>query len=145
MTGFTAVTATGNIFTNTTGNTLGSNTSFTPPYSIVTLAASGCCGRCFIQCGCNFSRKYLRLVLIKNNYALVRKICHKAAFFYFKQLPIFDLIIKRKIFIRKFSKVFIIMNAILLSINLRQSYAVLFFREYNSSARNIFTCSRTIF
>ena len=40
MTGFTAVTAVGNIFTNTTGNTAGSNTAFTPPYSIPTLAAS---------------------------------------------------------------------------------------------------------
>ncbi|AWG26215.1 pectate lyase family protein [Flavobacterium kingsejongi] len=40
LTGYTAVTATGNVFTNTTGNTAGSNTAFTPPYSIVTLAAS---------------------------------------------------------------------------------------------------------
>ena len=40
MTGYTAVTAVGNVFTNTTGNTAGSNTAFTPPYSIVTLAAS---------------------------------------------------------------------------------------------------------
>jgi pectate lyase len=40
MTGFTAVTTVGNIFTNTTGNTAGKNTAFTPPYSIVTLAAS---------------------------------------------------------------------------------------------------------
>lgn len=40
MTGYTAVTATGNVFTNTTGNTAGSNTAFTPPYTIVTLAAS---------------------------------------------------------------------------------------------------------
>lgn len=40
MTGFTAVTSKGNIFTNTTGNTTGSGTAFTPPYSIVTLDAS---------------------------------------------------------------------------------------------------------
>ncbi|MFH6957717.1 polysaccharide lyase family 1 protein [Flavobacterium aquidurense] len=40
MTGYTAVTAVGNVFTSTTGNTAGSNTAFTPPYSIVTLAAS---------------------------------------------------------------------------------------------------------
>lgn len=40
MTGYTAVTATGNVFTNTTGNTAGSGTAFTPPYSIVTLAVS---------------------------------------------------------------------------------------------------------
>jgi pectate lyase len=40
MTGYTAVTAVGNVFTNTSGNTAGSNTAFTPPYSIVTLAAS---------------------------------------------------------------------------------------------------------
>jgi pectate lyase len=40
MTGYTAVTAVGNVFTNVTGNTAGSNTAFTPPYSIVTLAAS---------------------------------------------------------------------------------------------------------
>ncbi|MCI9843531.1 polysaccharide lyase family 1 protein [Flavobacterium pectinovorum] len=40
MAGYTAVTAVGNIFTNTTGNTAGSNTAFTPPYSIVTLDAS---------------------------------------------------------------------------------------------------------
>jgi pectate lyase len=40
MTGYTAVTAVGNVFTNTSGNTAGSKTAFTPPYSIVTLAAS---------------------------------------------------------------------------------------------------------
>jgi pectate lyase len=40
MTGYTAVTATGNIFTSTTGNQAGANTAFTPPYSIVTLAAT---------------------------------------------------------------------------------------------------------
>lgn len=41
MTGLTAVTVTsGNVFTNTTGNIAGKNTSFTPPYSIPTLAAS---------------------------------------------------------------------------------------------------------
>ncbi|MBF4505654.1 pectate lyase [Flavobacterium sp. JLP] len=40
MTGYTAVTAVGNLFTNTSGNQLGSNTAFTPPYTIVTLAAS---------------------------------------------------------------------------------------------------------
>jgi pectate lyase len=40
MTGYTAVTAVGNVFTNVSGNTTGSNTAFTPPYSIVTLAAS---------------------------------------------------------------------------------------------------------
>ena len=40
MTGYTAVTAVGNIFTNTSGNQAGSNTAFTPPYSIITLAAS---------------------------------------------------------------------------------------------------------
>nr|WP_315223402.1 pectate lyase-like adhesive domain-containing protein [uncultured Flavobacterium sp.] len=40
MTGFTAVTAVGNVFTNTSGNTAGSKTAFTPPYTIVTLAAS---------------------------------------------------------------------------------------------------------
>jgi pectate lyase len=40
MTGYTAVTAVGNVFTNTSGNTAGSKTAFTPPYTIVTLAAS---------------------------------------------------------------------------------------------------------
>jgi pectate lyase len=40
MTGYTAVTAVDNIFTSTSGNTAGSKTAFTPPYSIVTLAAS---------------------------------------------------------------------------------------------------------
>lgn len=40
MTGYTAVTAVGNSFVNTTGNTAGSNTAFTPPYSILTLATS---------------------------------------------------------------------------------------------------------
>ncbi|MBF4519069.1 pectate lyase [Flavobacterium sp. ANB] len=40
MTGYTAVTATDNVFANTTGNQLGSNTAFTPPYTIVKLAAS---------------------------------------------------------------------------------------------------------
>jgi pectate lyase len=41
MTGLTAVTVTsGNVFTNTTGNIAGKNTSFTPPYAIPTLAAS---------------------------------------------------------------------------------------------------------
>lgn len=37
MSGFTAVTATDNVFTNTTGNQAGSGTAFTPPYSIVKL------------------------------------------------------------------------------------------------------------
>jgi pectate lyase len=40
MTGFTAVTAVDNVFANTTGNQLGSKTAFTPPYTIVKLAAS---------------------------------------------------------------------------------------------------------
>ncbi len=40
MSGFTAVTQTGSIFTNVTGNTAGSGTSFTPAYSINKLAAS---------------------------------------------------------------------------------------------------------
>ncbi|MBK0369066.1 pectate lyase family protein [Flavobacterium agrisoli] len=40
LSGYTAVTATGNIFTSTSGNTAGKNTAFKPPYSIVTLAAS---------------------------------------------------------------------------------------------------------
>ena len=40
MTGFTAVTAVDNLFPGATGNQLGKNTAFTPPYSIVTLAAS---------------------------------------------------------------------------------------------------------
>ncbi len=37
---FTAVTAKNNIFTNTTGGTTGSGTSFTPPYSLTIAAAS---------------------------------------------------------------------------------------------------------
>lgn len=37
MTGYTAVTAVDNVFTNTTGNQAGSKTAFTPPYSIVKL------------------------------------------------------------------------------------------------------------
>ncbi|MBO9699967.1 MAG: T9SS type A sorting domain-containing protein [Sporocytophaga sp.] len=37
---FTAVTARNNIFTNTSGNTAGKNTSFTPPYSLTIAAAS---------------------------------------------------------------------------------------------------------
>lgn len=37
MSGFTAVTQTGSTFTNVTGNTAGSGTAFTPPYSIVKL------------------------------------------------------------------------------------------------------------
>jgi pectate lyase len=41
MTGLTAITVeNNNIFTNITGNKAGSGTAFTPPYSIVTLAAS---------------------------------------------------------------------------------------------------------
>ena len=40
MTGYTAVTAVDNIFTNTTGNQAGSKTAFTPPYTIVKLAAT---------------------------------------------------------------------------------------------------------
>jgi len=40
MTGYTAVTAVDNIFTNTSGNQAGSKTAFTPPYTIVKLAAS---------------------------------------------------------------------------------------------------------
>lgn len=41
MTGFTAITVeSNNVFTNITGNKTGSGTAFTPPYSIVTLAAS---------------------------------------------------------------------------------------------------------
>ncbi len=40
MTGYTAVTVIGNIFTNTTGNTAGSNTAFTPSYTIPLLSAS---------------------------------------------------------------------------------------------------------
>ncbi|WP_343697570.1 pectate lyase [Flavobacterium sp.] len=38
MSGYTAVTATDNVFTNTTGNQAGSGTAFTPPYSIVKLS-----------------------------------------------------------------------------------------------------------
>lgn len=38
--GFTAVTATGNTFTNVTGNISGSGTAFTPPYSIPALSVS---------------------------------------------------------------------------------------------------------
>ena len=37
MSGYTAVTATDNVFTNTTGNQAGNKTAFTPPYSIVKL------------------------------------------------------------------------------------------------------------
>lgn len=37
---FTAVTARNNIFTNTSGNTAGKNTSFTPPYSLTIATAS---------------------------------------------------------------------------------------------------------
>ncbi|MNL05149.1 Pectate trisaccharide-lyase precursor [compost metagenome] len=37
MTGYTAVTAVDNVFTNTSGNQAGSNTAFTPPYTIVKL------------------------------------------------------------------------------------------------------------
>ncbi|PWK00903.1 pectate lyase [Flavobacterium araucananum] len=40
MTGYTAVTAVDNVFANTSGNQLGSKTAFTPPYTIVKLAAS---------------------------------------------------------------------------------------------------------
>ncbi|MFH6991601.1 polysaccharide lyase family 1 protein [Flavobacterium sp. FlaQc-48] len=40
MTGYTAVTSVGNQFLNSTGNTAGDKTSFTPPYSIVMLAVS---------------------------------------------------------------------------------------------------------
>ncbi|WP_054512933.1 polysaccharide lyase family 1 protein [Chryseobacterium sp. ERMR1:04] len=40
MSGFTAVTQTGSIFTNITGNTAGSGTAFTPPYSIPALSAA---------------------------------------------------------------------------------------------------------
>lgn len=41
MTGLTAITVeSNNIFTNTTGNKVGKNTAFTPPYSVVTLAAT---------------------------------------------------------------------------------------------------------
>ncbi|AZA53390.1 polysaccharide lyase family 1 protein [Chryseobacterium sp. G0201] len=40
MSGFTAVTATGNTFTNVTGNTAGSGTAFTPPYTIPALSVS---------------------------------------------------------------------------------------------------------
>ncbi|MFP3598422.1 pectate lyase [Chryseobacterium sp. SIMBA_029] len=40
MSGYTAVTATGNTFTNVTGNTAGSGTAFTPPYSIGALSVS---------------------------------------------------------------------------------------------------------
>nr|WP_278022155.1 hypothetical protein [Flavobacterium ginsengisoli] len=38
MTGYTAVTATDNVFTSVTGTQAGSGTAFTPPYSIVKLA-----------------------------------------------------------------------------------------------------------
>lgn len=37
MTGYTAVTAVDNVFTNTSGNQAGNKTAFTPPYSIVKL------------------------------------------------------------------------------------------------------------
>ena len=37
MTGFTAVTAVDNVFTNTSGNQAGSKTAFTPPYTIIKL------------------------------------------------------------------------------------------------------------
>jgi pectate lyase len=40
MSGYTAVTQTGNSFVNVTGNTSGSGTAFTPPYSISKLNAS---------------------------------------------------------------------------------------------------------
>ncbi|EJL69994.1 pectate lyase family protein [Chryseobacterium populi] len=40
MSGFTAVTQTGSTFTNVTGNTAGSGTAFTPPYSIPALSVS---------------------------------------------------------------------------------------------------------
>ncbi|MFP9115089.1 polysaccharide lyase family 1 protein [Flavobacterium sp. RHBU_3] len=40
LSGYTAVTSTGNTFTSTTGTTAGSGTAFTPPYSIVLLSAS---------------------------------------------------------------------------------------------------------
>jgi pectate lyase len=41
MTGLTAITVeSNNVFTSTSGNKAGKNTAFTPPYSIVTLAAS---------------------------------------------------------------------------------------------------------
>lgn len=40
MSGYTAVTVTGNSFINTTGNTSGSGTAFTPPYSIPALSVS---------------------------------------------------------------------------------------------------------
>jgi len=40
MSGFTAVSQTGNSFVNVTGNTAGSGTAFTHPYSIVKLDVS---------------------------------------------------------------------------------------------------------
>lgn len=55
MTGYTAVTASGNIFTGTTGNTTGGNTAFTPPYSIITLAASAVEADITTNAGATFS------------------------------------------------------------------------------------------
>jgi pectate lyase len=40
MSGYTAVTSTGNLFTSTTGTTAGSGTAFTPPYTVPMLDAS---------------------------------------------------------------------------------------------------------
>jgi pectate lyase len=40
MTGFTAVTQSGNSFINVTGNTAGNGTAFTPPYTISALSVS---------------------------------------------------------------------------------------------------------
>jgi uncharacterized repeat protein (TIGR02543 family) len=67
---FTAVTARNNVFNNTTGNTSGSGTSFTPPYSLSIAAAanvkslvSASCGAgatlpAPTQCGCGTSTSY---------------------------------------------------------------------------------------
>ncbi|MFB9109838.1 pectate lyase family protein [Flavobacterium gyeonganense] len=56
MTGFTAVSVTsGNVFTNTTGNKTGQNTAFTPPYTIVKIAASAVKSDVSANAGATFS------------------------------------------------------------------------------------------
>jgi len=67
---FTAVTARNNVFNNTTGNTSGSGTSFTPPYSISiapaanvrSLVTAGCGAGATLpsptQCGCGTGTSY---------------------------------------------------------------------------------------
>lgn len=56
MSGFTAVTVeSNNVFTNTSGNTSGSGTAFTPPYSIVTLDAAAVKSNITAGAGATFS------------------------------------------------------------------------------------------